>query len=403
MSQPLFAPPIPQPKSQELTQNGGKSMAPPPFGFQESLMSYMNGITQEANEKMRMEAAIEAQKHAEKVQAEKAKQQHREQRAEQELAGMADGVKWIEFEEGFNKEFGSVLHIFGPESEMLKSGPSDKNARSGNDVPVKQLMNLFSIQQRDLLLDYFQTHQIPERLFNGSDQGNLNAQQRILLSSHILVNGTYNPGDFDQRVHAKNCGHWVQTVQHYAGVTANSGDNADSINGNFDIFGNVVAGGKYVKPQGKGDDRIRLSQQPGFEDLNSGSIEFGTDHFGRVESYFEAMEKYEQEMAAYNANPKKKKKGKKGKKDKEEPKKPTEPWRTTQLPMEQFDMVKPGDWLYIYNANGSGNHSVIFSRWASGVEEMDPNAKPDPMESPVGEVNPMNPEEQDYSEDQVSS
>lgn len=379
-------------------------MAPPPFGFQESLMSYMNGINQEANEKMRMEAAIEAQRQAEKVQAAKAQEQRQELRAEQELAGVADGVEWIKFEEGFNKEFASILHIFGPESELLDAGPDDKYAKSGKDVHVTQLMQLFSVQQRNQLADYFETHQIPERLFNGSDQGHLNAQQRILLSSHILVNGTYNPGDFDQRVHAKNCGHWVQTVQHYAGVTANFGANSDSINGNFDIFGNVVAGGSYKKPQGKGEERNHLDQQPDHEDLNSGYIDPGDAHYASVERYIVAMEKYEEEKAAYEAeqakNPKKAKKGK----DKNAPKEPTSPWRSTQLPIEQFDMVKPGDWLYIYNANGSGNHSVIFSRWASDFTELDPNKKDDPMSSSIDDpANKLAMEEDGYSEEEAAT
>jgi hypothetical protein len=41
------------------------------------------------------------------------------------------------------------------------------------------------------------------------------------------------------------------------------------------------------------------------------------------------------------------------------------------MPYEDLAKLQPGDWLWYYNANGSGvgSHSVIFSRWASGEKE----------------------------------
>ena len=36
-----------------------------------------------------------------------------------------------------------------------------------------------------------------------------------------------------------------------------------------------------------------------------------------------------------------------------------------------LNKIRPGDWLYIYNANASGEHSVMFSRWTSDVKKVD--------------------------------
>ncbi len=364
-------------------------MAPPPFGFEQAPHEYFNQFAQEAADKMGAEAEFEKMQEqgqqAEMAEAEKKKQEHRDLRAAKEFPDVPDGTKWIEFEEAFNQEFASVLHIFGPEDQLLDAGPADKHAKSGNDVSATKLRELFSIQQREILSNYFETHQIPERLFNGNDQGKLNAQQRILLSSHILVNGTYTPGDFEQRVHAMNCGHWAQVVQNYAGVTANNGVNTDSINGSFDIFGNVVAGGVFDRPIGKKEEKVRMSNLNYQEDLETGPFDPDTKHFGRVEQFNEDMAKYLVEKAAYDEQQKNKpqgKKSKKGKKD-EAPQKPDEPFRDKQLPLEDFNIVQPGDWLYIYNANGAGNHSVIFSRWAGPFEELNPNEKQDPLMSTV--------------------
>lgn len=389
MKFPSLLPPSPyhQPHAQpEQEQYGGKSMMPPPFGFEQAPHAYFNSIAQEAAAKMQAEEAVKAKeaeaRSAEEAAATQANQERQAALAAEQLPDVADGPQWIAFEEGFNKEFASVLHIFGPEAELLSSGPYDKHAKSGEDVPARALMGLFSVAQRDLLLDYFKTHRIPERLFNGSDQGGLDAQQRILLSSHILVNGTYSPGDFDQRVHAKNCGHWVQTVQHYAGVTANNGANTDSINGNFDLFGNVVAGASTERVAGKTDTRVKAGDLDIVEGVESGPIDPQSSHYAKVEQYEEDLARYNEEMKAYEAEQAQNPSKKKGKDDKK-PKKPTEPWRSTHLPVDNFDMVKPGDWLYIYNANGSGNHSVIFSRWASGWDEFNPNEKEAPIMSPI--------------------
>lgn len=313
MSHPLFAPPVPQPKSQELTQQGGKSMAPPPFALQQD-----QGL-----------AHAPAQ------------------------FSQPTNPEWSEFASTFSSEFKQVLHVFDPEGG-LEVG---KGEASGAALTAEQAQVLFSAQQRDQLMDFMATNQIPERLFNGDDQGELNAAQRILISARILAVGTYAPGSFEQRVHAKFCGHWAQIVQNYAGVTRNSGGNSDSINGNFDIHGNVLMGAESEKPVGFEGKRVYMDDLPQYETDLIGPIYDSTAHGAEAERRKGIMEERAAQEAA-GIEPK--------------GKKPLTPFRETHLPFDQFGDIQPGDWLYIYNANGSGTHSVIFSHWASGEQSLIP-------------------------------
>lgn len=271
-----------------------------------------------------------------------------------------DLAKWEDFAGEFNEKFKSVLHVFAPEGTAeVHVG---KGTASGKVLTGQQLQALFTDKQRTQLLDFFQTNQIPERLFNGDEQGGATAPQRILLSAEILANGVYAPGSFEQRVHAKNCGHWVQTVQNYAGVTANSGANSDSLNGNFDLQGNVIMGADMGRPEGYTGKRVSIDQLPSQESERIGPIYENTAH--GIEAAKRAQRVAEMEAAAAQAEEAGKEAGKKSKK-------PITPFRCEHLPFDQFGLVQPGDWLYIYNANGSGNHSVIFSRWASEEKEID--------------------------------
>lgn len=380
MKSPLYYPPTLQPESPDNSWQG-KSMTPPPFGFSDGLglmgpqpgnFSPASSITEESEAKANAQAAHD-QRNAETL--ERVQAMHDRYKygpaAEEALPGVPDGWKWMKFAEGFNGEFATVLHVFQSGAVQGDKDPSmvGKDKQSGAALEAEQLTKLFSPKQRDLLLGYLETKTIPERLFNGDDQGGLNAQQRILLSAKILADGKYSPGSFEQEVHAKNCGHWVQTVQHYAGVTTNHGPNSDSLNGNFDLFGNVVMGAAMDKPEGKTDERVKVGELPMEEGTDVGPIDYDSEHFGKVEQYEEAMAEWENTPAV----------------DGKKPKKPIEPFRSTHLPMEEFGKIQPGDWLYIYNANGSGNHSVIFSHWASKEKKYNPNEKEEAIQSSESE------------------
>lgn len=103
------------------------------------------------------------------------------------------------------------------------------------------LRTLFTAEQRDKLTAFFTSRVIPERLFNDGDGAGttaITARQRVMLSAHILSVGTYLNQDAEQqRVEARNCGHWVTLVNAYAGMGS---ENATDVRGNFDHRGDVV-------------------------------------------------------------------------------------------------------------------------------------------------------------------
>jgi Domain of unknown function (DUF4157) len=137
----------------------------------------------------------------------------------------------------------------------------------GDEITGAQLRRYFTVEQRGKLTAFFGNHQIPERLFNGGEAtGGATARQRILLSSHILTTGTYeNRGHEQQRVEARNCGHFVSLVNAYAGVGS---ENGVDVRGNFDHAGDVVLhAGASGRPSFDGDAGLPFAQfdsiQPG--------------------------------------------------------------------------------------------------------------------------------------------
>jgi predicted nucleic acid-binding Zn-ribbon protein len=227
-----------------------------------------------------------------------------------ELTGQSDicldsdpnaSPEWNDFAFYFNQEFHSILHVF--ETDTARCSPEVNDGLSGG-----QLALLFTERQRDMLSGFFTNHRIPSRLFNGDEIGSTNVQQRLLMSAHILANGTYTPGDFEQEVHARMCFHWVRIVHHYAGASPGvDGALEGGVMGNFDHEGNLVLGS------------------------------------GRRESLFDRHAARPGERSTPNG--------------------------TAIMPLnEVIRDVQPGDWLYYYNANGgpdaAGNHSVMFSHWA---------------------------------------
>ncbi|MBK9447946.1 MAG: hypothetical protein IPN95_00735 [Bacteroidetes bacterium] len=339
MKSPLVHQPANKQESSESNFPQGKSMMPPQFSLSSSSGNVgtlgFGNMWDQAFGPIGLGSKNQSTESAEK--------------SSEHAQGGADS-EWVTFAEQFNNRFKSVLHVFEPEGTPANF--VEKSVASGKVLTPEQCESLFTKGQRDKLIPFFQTNVIPERLFNGDERGKTTAAQRILLSAEILANGIYAPGSFEQRVHAKNCGHWAQTVQNYAGVTANSGANADSLNGNFDLHGNVILGAEMAKPQGFDEKRVSIENLPEEESATIGPIYEGTAHGEEAAKRANRRAELEQQDAN---NP-----------DGEKSKKPLTPFRCEHLSMDLFDTVKPGDWLYIYNANGSGNHSVIFSRWASG-------------------------------------
>jgi len=212
----------------------------------------------------------------------------------------------------FNREFAAQLHGFAPASAPSSEAatPTDQ---SGGGLTGSQLQALFTAGQIAKLDHFISSREVPDRLFDGDEVGHATAQQRILLAGHILTVGTIRPGSFTQRVHARMCGHWVALVYHYAG--AGSGAGAGVIE-QFDHAGGL-----------------------------SLSVEDDPEHGGvvaaRHHTVFQGARIHKPGVHSR--------------------------FQQEGLAFERFDEVQPGDWLYVYNDNGSpgGQHSVVFSRWAS--------------------------------------
>jgi hypothetical protein len=142
-------------------------------------------------------------------------------------------------------------------------------------------------------------------------------------------------------VHARMCWHWVHITHHYAGATPAGGLNQGMM-GMSDHNNDVVLGsgklesvfhGKGVKPEDlpkEYDPAERI-----------GPLPEGTDHKQAAEAEAE--------------------------KKKADPEAKTSIKMLKTMPFEDLAKLQPGDWIWYYNANGSGigSHSVIFSRWAS--------------------------------------
>jgi hypothetical protein len=221
-----------------------------------------------------------------------------------EMLGMQPDPKWLAFAKAFNREFATVLNAFDLVDEA-KDGQR-------NEVAAIRLQYLFTPVQRDLLMGFFDDNVIPEGLFNADEIGRTTAQQRILMSGHILATGKYSPGSFDQQVHALACFHWVRIVHHYAGATSRGLNKG--LTGNFDHAGNAVLA------TGKTDEILHATEDDSLE-VPEGS--------------------YQDQKHGDNA------------------------YRFGIASWDTVMSLEPGDWLYIYNANSSisGAHSIIFGGW----------------------------------------
>jgi hypothetical protein len=240
----------------------------------------------------------------------------------------------------FNKEFHSIISSAFPEAASTEQDV-ERHKAIYFGVSPEVLWQTFTKEQREKIADFMVTKRIPERLFNGAnDIGHANPQQRILVSAHILTFGTYRPGSFEQRVHARYCGHWAAIVNQYAATTPARGGWPEAaaghgVMGSFDPMGVPVlgSGGAEIVFQGKLLSKDKL---PAPKD---------TAH--------EAAVKKEEEKLTQA--------GKQGEIRKA--------YRHAEWEFENFSKLQTGDWLYIYNANPSGQHSVIFMRFSDEPKE----------------------------------
>lgn len=192
----------------------------------------------------------------------------------------------------------------------------------------------FSAEQIEALWFYFKTKLIPKGLFTSLASGDLTVPQRILLSSHILTFGQYPKGGEVRKAQADFCYHWVQLVWNYAGINEATGGNA----GTRGVVGPTeeisFGAGKQLYADEHGNP---LGQQPADPSLKhyakSAGVEGQTTRRGSL-----GVDKLE-------------------------------------------SMIQPGDWLWVYNANGStgGGHSVVFASWLDGSAATDsPQFQPAP-------------------------
>ncbi|WNZ60909.1 hypothetical protein QEG98_34065 [Myxococcus sp. MxC21-1] len=254
----------------------------------------------------------------------------------------------------FNKEFADVLNVFGVPAAPLTSA---------------RLQVLFTDTQRQKLRDFTLSRRIPDRLFNGSDRGATTAQQRLLLSAHILANGIYRPGSFDQRVHAQFCFHWVQIVHHYAGATPSGSGFSGGVMGSFDPLGaatlNTGRAIDVTKQDRVSKEGLPLDEFSGAEMPPS----CGAGHAGAGKEVSPAPVKPKDEgLGPLHKGTKQAEAAEKA--AAENPGKGSRYYRQRHLPFEKLNDFQTGDWLYLYNANASegGGHSVIFSHWETGKD-----------------------------------
>ena len=226
-----------------------------------------------------------------------------------EASGDTDDALWTRFAfgsdetPGFNREFQSILHAFGLRAGGRAQAGPRAGTRSGDDQTVRRLAALFTPWQRDRLLGFFADRLIPERLFNGDEVGNTTAQQRLLMSGHILSEGRYRPAGFTQKVHANMCFHWVQIVHHYAGVTPATGASRTGVAGTLDHSGQVVTGsGRSTAIHSDYQRRVAPEDLPARETPGGlGPLPPGSDHAQAYEAWRHARAVLPEREAAFEA------------------------------------------------------------------------------------------------------
>lgn len=248
---------------------------------------------------------------------------------------------WLKFAAAFDKEFHAIRGAFDAVPAPPRQRATDYKPTPDQTTIVelynraRRLEQLFSETQRRKLHGFIQTRVIPDRLFNSGVANKTTAAQRMLIAAHILATGMYKPGSFSQKVHAKYCYHWAWLVQHYAGATPSGGPNTGGVMGSFDHSGKLVLGGATMADVYRGK-RVREPNLPDRETPGgTGPLPEGSSHYKRAQKL------------------------------KESGKGTAHLSRRAGLPLARFGDIRPGDWLWYYNANRSngGAHSVIFAAW----------------------------------------
>lgn len=131
---------------------------------------------------------------------------------QQERQGMLDAVRgWRSIESRVNPEHSEALLFAGDfRSEFANILYAFDEELS--DTTGQALYDLFTDTQRQMLTALFNGDRtIPEALFNGTEVGNADAQQRVLMSAHLLAEGQAPEGgrETDEgHLRAGSCGHW---------------------------------------------------------------------------------------------------------------------------------------------------------------------------------------------------
>lgn len=206
------------------------------------------------------------------------------------------------FTRAFNREFRRILPALR-EADGAISGEADPR---NPEFTTLELNELFTPPQRSKIAGFIGSRNVPDRLFTNADNGGANAQQRILIASHILAHGRIRRGQFDQRVHGRMCGHWVELVHNYAGAGFTEGR---GIENNFDHDGRGGMGTGRMEREYLGD-RQNLSE--------------------------------EERTGSHRR------------------------FRREPMPFSRFGSIQPGDWVYVFTDTNTmgGDHSGIFSHWA---------------------------------------
>ncbi len=214
----------------------------------------------------------------------------------------------------------------------------------------------FTASQVAALTAFMATNVVPPNLFHQASGPKLTAQHRILLAGVILAHGTLPPElqgtanlkrdqageeakdrERDDRLHASMCGHWAQQVLLYAGA-------------------GIAAQNQQANQTVDSGDVLHLGNAKTEKTFGSQSDKKGLQLQGNQKAAKEAQDRDEAagraEAAAAGVKY-------------EVPKKHQDFTRKGEMGAEAFEALRPGDWIYIYNANtsASGQHSEIFIGW----------------------------------------
>lgn len=253
----------------------------------------------------------------------------------------AQTLAWTAFTPRFNAEFANILNELGAGADGFTH---------------QRLQEMFTVHQRQLLEQYMApSHPLPEGLFNQGLGGGATAPQRILMSSHMLVHGTYEHREDGgarepetDSVHAGSCGNWARLVLDYAGASPDGGASLPNRGPGYGHLRNDtdIEGG-LNRRAGVG------GPTPGTPGIVSETPENTGD---RTPAQLEQRNRRRDQLAG------------------------------ERIPHARLLGLEAGDWIYIFNNQGASNaisrgqHSLIFIRWIEMPRErVNPADSEDPL------------------------